>query len=64
MMYAHQICLQIQHGKADWDALFKPFEFYKEYESYIKITGSCEHDSSFWFGCLESKLRHFKRKLS
>lgn len=62
-MYAHQICLQIQHGKADWDALFKPFEFYKEYESYIKITGSCEHDSSFWFGCLESKLRHFKEKI-
>lgn len=63
MHYAHQTCIQIQHGKAEWDALFKPFEFYKEYEHYIKITGSCEHDSSFWFGCLESKLRHFKEKI-
>ena len=35
----------------------------KEYEEFIKITGECETDSSFWFGCLESKLRYLKEKI-
>jgi len=63
MTEAHYNCTQIQNGVLGWEALFKPYPFYLEYEYFIKITGECETDSSFWFGCLESKLRYLKEKI-
>jgi len=63
MRKAHNVCIKIQNGEKTWGALFKPFSFYEEYETFIKITGNCDQDSCFWFGCLESKLRHFKEKI-
>merc|ERR1740128_1626133 len=63
MAEAHYNCTQIQNGVLGWEALFKPYPFYLEYEYFIKITGECETDSSFWFGCLESKLRYLKEKI-
>jgi len=63
MKEASHICQQIQAGNTGWEALFKAFPFYQEYEEYIKITGQCETDACFWFGCLESKLRYLKEKI-
>jgi len=63
MMDAHQTCNQIQNGLVGWEALFKPYPFYQEHEDFIKITGECETDSCFWFGCLESKFRYLKEKI-
>lgn len=63
MLDAHHTCLQIQSGSVGWEALFKSFPFYQEYEDFIRICGECETDFYFWFGCLESKLRHLREKI-
>jgi poly(A) polymerase Pap1 len=63
MSEGHQICQQIQSGLVGWEALFKPFPFYQEYDDFINITAECDKESSYWFGCIEAKLRYLKEKL-
>jgi len=35
----------------------------QEFGDYVMITGSSQRESSYWFGLIESKLRHLKEKI-
>ncbi|KAF7016777.1 hypothetical protein CFC21_030308 [Triticum aestivum] len=56
---AHKVCQEIAVAGA-WDALFRPFNFFKAYKSYlrvdVKVAGG-EEDLREWKGWVESRLR-------
>ncbi|XP_044328303.1 nuclear poly(A) polymerase 2-like [Triticum aestivum] len=56
---AHKVCQEIAVAGA-WDALFRPFNFFKAYKSYLRVdvkVASGEEDLREWKGWVESRLR-------
>lgn len=52
-------------GKASWDALFQPPNFFSKYKHYIVLSAlsNCEEDHLEWIGLVESKVRILTTKL-
>uniref|UniRef100_N1QVX9 Poly(A) polymerase n=1 Tax=Aegilops tauschii TaxID=37682 RepID=N1QVX9_AEGTA len=61
---AHKVCQEIAVAGA-WDALFRPFNFFKAYKSYlrvdVKVAGG-EEDLREWKGWVESRLRQLANR--
>ena len=54
------ICEEIMQGKATWDKLFEPPNFFAKYKHYIVLNAysKTEEDQLEWHGFVESKVRH------
>lgn len=54
------ICEEIIAGKATWDKLMEPPNFFSKYRHYIVLeaSSSTEEDQMQWYGHVESKVRH------
>ena len=54
------ICEEIMQGKATWDKLFEPPNFFAKYKHYIVLNAysNTEEDQLEWHGFVESKVRH------
>jgi len=54
------ICEEIMQGKATWDKLFEPPNFFAKYKHYIVLNAysNSEEDQLEWHGFVESKVRH------
>ena len=59
------ICENIMNGKATWDKLFEPPNFFGKYKHFIVLEASSntEEDQLAWYGLVESKVRHLVLQL-
>ncbi|KAK7073726.1 hypothetical protein SK128_023311, partial [Halocaridina rubra] len=60
-----QIAEDIMLGKAKWDRLFQPPNFFTKYKHYLVILASAltPEDHLEWYGLVESKIRHLIQTL-
>jgi len=59
------ICEDIISGKAGWEKLFEPPNFFNKYKHFIvlEVSSSSEEDQLQWEGLVESKVRHLVANL-
>lgn len=64
-MMGLQITEDIMLGKATWDRLFQPPNFFTKYKHYLVILASAltPEDHLEWYGLVESKIRHLIQTL-
>ena len=55
----------IELNKADWSALFEPFNFFEAYKNYLQVDIIAEDDQDLrlWKGWVESRLRQLTLKV-
>jgi len=60
-----KICEEIVAGKASWERLFEPPNFFCKYRHFIVLeaSSSSEEDQLTWEGLVESKVRHLVANL-
>jgi len=56
----HKVCEEIYVGKATWQSLFEPPNFFQQYKHFIVLvaTSNSPEDQLEWYGMVESKIRH------
>ncbi|KAL5271851.1 hypothetical protein ACHWQZ_G000153 [Mnemiopsis leidyi] len=61
----HVVCENVFSGKADWNSLFEPSDFFHRYKHYIIIQamGGDNQEHLEWSGLVESKIRILIEKL-
>lgn len=52
-------------NKANWSALFEPFQFFEAYKNYLQVDIIAEDDEDLrlWKGWVESRLRQLTLKV-
>jgi poly(A) polymerase Pap1 len=56
---------EIELNKANWSALFEPFNFFEAYKNYLQVDIIAEDDEDLrlWKGWVESRLRQLTLKV-
>lgn len=56
---------EIDISKANWSALFEPFQFFEAYKNYLQVDIIAEdgEDLRLWKGWVESRLRQLTLKV-
>jgi poly(A) polymerase len=56
---------EIELNKANWSALFEPFNFFEAYKNYLQVDIIAEDDADLrlWKGWVESRLRQLTLKV-
>ncbi|KAH0464419.1 hypothetical protein IEQ34_007205 [Dendrobium chrysotoxum] len=57
--FGNKICEEIDLNKANWSALFQPYQFFESYKNFLKvdIVAMDADDLRIWKGWVESRLR-------
>jgi poly(A) polymerase len=63
--FGNKICQEIDISKANWSALFEPFQFFEAYKNYLQVDIIAEdgEDLRLWKGWVESRLRQLTLKV-
>ncbi|KAF0934208.1 hypothetical protein E2562_023463 [Oryza meyeriana var. granulata] len=63
--FGNKICQEIELNKANWSALFEPFQFFEAYTRYlvVDIVADDDDDLRLWKGWIESRLRQLTLKI-
>uniref|UniRef100_A0ACD6AHR6 Uncharacterized protein n=1 Tax=Avena sativa TaxID=4498 RepID=A0ACD6AHR6_AVESA len=63
--FGNKICQEIELNKANWSALFEPFNFFEAYKNYLQVDIIAEDDEDLrlWKGWVESRLRQLTLKI-
>jgi poly(A) polymerase len=63
--FGNKICQEIELNKANWSALFEPFQFFEAYKNYLQVDIIAEDDEDLrlWKGWVESRLRQLTLKI-
>ncbi|KAF2927193.1 nuclear poly(A) polymerase 4 isoform X3 [Oryza sativa Japonica Group] len=63
--FGNKICQEIDISKANWSALFEPFQFFEAYKNYLQVDIIAEdgEDLRLWKGWVESRLRQLTLKI-
>ncbi|XP_047083075.1 nuclear poly(A) polymerase 4-like isoform X1 [Lolium rigidum] len=63
--FGNKICQEIELNKANWSALFEPFNFFEAYKNYLQVDIIAEDDADLrlWKGWVESRLRQLTLKI-
>ncbi|KAL5200505.1 hypothetical protein ABZP36_021708 [Zizania latifolia] len=63
--FGNKICQEIDMNKANWSALFEPFQFFEAYKNYLQVDIIAEDDEDLrlWKGWVESRLRQLTLKI-
>ncbi|XP_015694152.1 nuclear poly(A) polymerase 4 isoform X3 [Oryza brachyantha] len=63
--FGNKICQEIDMNKANWSALFEPFQFFEAYKNYLQVDIIAEdgEDLRLWKGWVESRLRQLTLKI-
>ncbi|KAL0920995.1 hypothetical protein M5K25_008018 [Dendrobium thyrsiflorum] len=63
--FGNKICEEIDLKKANWSALFEPYQFFESYKNFLKvdIIAMDADDLRIWKGWVESRLRLMTLKI-
>ncbi|KAH0464513.1 hypothetical protein IEQ34_007299 [Dendrobium chrysotoxum] len=63
--FGNRICEKIDLNKANWSALFEPYQFFESYKNFLKvdIVAKDADDLRIWKGWVESRLRLMTLKI-
>ncbi|KAK3156406.1 hypothetical protein QOZ80_2AG0106870 [Eleusine coracana subsp. coracana] len=63
--FGNKMCQEIELNRANWAALFEPFQFFEAYKKFLMVDIVAEDDDDLrlWKGWVESRLRQLTLKI-